>query len=65
MTELPRHTPGGSGHYSLTETNWHEVNKKMTDKIRRMIAIGRMAPNTPAEVEIRREYLRNQKKGRK
>ena len=37
----------------------------MTNKIRHMIAIGRMAPNTPAEVELRREYLRTKKKGRK
>jgi len=65
MTEIPKHMPGGAGHYSLKETNWHEVNANMTKKIRHMVATGRMAPNTPAECEIRREYLRKQKEGKK
>lgn len=46
-----------AGHVQVDYGNWHATSKHLSSKIRQMVAEGRMSPNSPEEIQIRKEYV--------
>ena len=55
--DLPNEIVSDAGHSHLCG-NYHDIGRKLSAGIKRMIAEGRMAPNNADEAQLRKDYIK-------